>query len=476
MDEHLHKDIGKQFRDEINPLKQQPRKHIWENIDKALDKEEAKNYKQKYLLLRKSVLLLLFIGVAGFFAFYFNTSKNKPSGNEFAIQSLPTGQAGIKEKNASVQNQNATVNKEPIDLSGFIKPQIPSNLLSIINPSQNFSENFFPFSKNFMKDRTKTKIKIKAGEITYEEDIKSLPVVTKENNYTETDLAISPALQKTQTANSENSFPKLTNSEKKNTVLINAPASLSEAPNKKQKNSKHKFTLLAFAGPDYTDYRLINDRHNNYDNKAGIETRERSDLSYSFGILLGYAVGKRISVQSGITYAASNISINPTEIYAEKNNAGLIKYRYNTSYGYGYLQPSFSSSPAVGDSLFADGANHTLHYITVPVIVKYKIGKKKLTFNPGVGIGLSILTKATLTTDLVDNLNRETESISKLEGIKKLSAGLIFTPELQYQLSKKVNLSLSPSFKYSLGPINKGNVVKTYPYTIGVGLGLVYKF
>jgi outer membrane protein W len=130
----------------------------------------------------------------------------------------------------------------------------------------------------------------------------------------------------------------------------------------------------------------------------------------------------------------------------------------------------------VGDSLYANGANHTLHYITLPVMVKYAIGKKKLTFRPGIGIGLNIVTKATLTTDLTDNLNRETESLSKLDGIKKLSTSLIINPELQYSLSKKWNLSVSPYFKYSLGAINKGNVVKTYPYTIGVGLGVVYKF
>ena len=33
-----------------------------------------------------------------------------------------------------------------------------------------------------------------------------------------------------------------------------------------------------------------------------------------------------------------------------------------------------------------------------------------------------------------------------------------------------------PYLKYSLGAINKDNVVKTYPYTFGLGMGVVYKF
>lgn len=213
-----------------------------------------------------------------------------------------------------------------------------------------------------------------------------------------------------------------------------------------------------------------------YDNKAGIESRERSDLSSSVGLLLGYNVNNRISLQSGITYSTTNISISPTKIYAEKDNTGSVKFRYNTSSGYGYLLPSFSSSPGVGDSLISDGANHTLRHISIPFILKYRIGNNKLTLNPGAGILFNFLTKATLTTDLVDRLNRETEFTSKLEGMKKINSSLILIPELQYQLSKKINISVLPYFKYSLGAINKGNVVKTYPYTFGLGIGAVYKF
>jgi hypothetical protein len=81
-----------------------------------------------------------------------------------------------------------------------------------------------------------------------------------------------------------------------------------------------------------------------------------------------------------------------------------------------------------------------------------------------------------LTTDLQDRFNSETEYISNLEGIKKINTSLIITPELQYQLSKKWTIAVIPYFKYSLGAINKGNVVKTYPYTLGLGVGAVYKF
>ncbi|MFM9909349.1 MAG: hypothetical protein ACKVOW_08370 [Chitinophagaceae bacterium] len=53
---------------------------------------------------------------------------------------------------------------------------------------------------------------------------------------------------------------------------------------------------------------------------------------------------------------------------------------------------------------------------------------------------------------------------------------MLVIPEVQYQVSKNWSIIALPYFKYSLGPVNKGNVVKTYPYTVGMGIGAVYKF
>jgi len=259
------------------------------------------------------------------------------------------------------------------------------------------------------------------------------------------------------------SQPVIINQSSKNTIKI---------------NNKHKsgFTLTAYIAPEYSAFRLANDKQSNYDNRSGILKRESSDVSAAAGVLLGYKIKNEVTIQSGVTYSSSNINISPTKIYAEKENGGAVKYRYNKSFGYGYLLPSFNISPAVGDSLLSNGANHTLQYISVPIIIKYKSGNKKITFHPGVGVAFNFLTKATLTTDLEDRFNRETEYITKLESIKEFSASLVLTPEVQYQLSGNWSISAMPYFKYSLGAVNKGNVVKTYPYTVAIGIGATHRF
>ncbi len=478
MDKHLHKDIGEQFSNEINKLNQQPRGHIWENIDKALDKTDATNYKDKFTRLRKRtlLLLLLLIGISTFSIIYFNTSKNKntPQGT---ANNYNMAEQKLKEPANNNETRSTAANKkEQSSTNSFAPQQIVDNTAAKDNAVSKEEQDVFSSKKISIIKKGKTAVKITTGTTeeettTDENDVESL----KKNIPKKiTDADVFNAQVKP--INAEKNISTIPGAAKTDSLLPVVNNTSAKNNNKKQQKNNSRFTLTAFVAPDYTAYRLENDEKNSHDNKNGIENRERSDISSSIGILLGYKIGKKIMLQSGITYSASDISIDPTKIYAEKDDAGAIKYRYNTSYGYGYLLPSFSATPAVGDSLFANGANHTLHYISIPLLVKYKLGNKKITFHPGAGVTFNFLTKATLTTDVEDRFNSETEYITKLKSIKKISPSLILTPEVQYQLSKKMSISAMPYFKYSLGAINKGNVVKTYPYTFGLGIGVVYKF
>ena len=469
MDKHLHKDIGEQFSEEINSMSQQPRDHIWEDIDKQLDKKDAENYKGKFIRLRKKalLLLLLLIGISTFSLIYFNTSKNNSS---------LSGQKTEDRGNNNVINDPLKSKKDNSVSKNFPQKQIAANDIDGGITVNNSLQDLFIPGKISVKKNGETLTKFANDILATNETVDNNEPVLNKNNSPEKQIEAGNFKIVKKAEVDENNLLAIALVSKKDSLAVTAN-NQSQKNNTKMPNKRAaKLMLTAFAAPDYSRYRLVNDKHNNYDNKADIATRERSDLSSSIGVLLGYKIGKRVIIQSGIIYSSSNISIAPTKIYAEKNNAGSIKYRYNTSSGYGYLLPSFSTSPAVGDSLFTDGANHTLRYISFPIIAKYKLGNKKTTFHPGVGVTFNFLTKATLTTDVVDRLNRETEYISKLESIKKIGYSLILTPEVQYQLSKKWSISTMPYFKYSLGAINKGNVVKTYPYAFGLGIGAVYTF
>ena len=131
MDKHLHKDIGEQFSDEINKLDQQPRGHIWENIDKALDKTDATNYKDKFIRLRKRtlLLLLLLVGISTFSVIYFNTFKTKNNPQYAAGYPGPSAQKINGQTEAAKKNNTVTVNDEALTTNNF--NQLHPSLLKI---------------------------------------------------------------------------------------------------------------------------------------------------------------------------------------------------------------------------------------------------------------------------------------------------------------------------------------------------------
>lgn len=469
MDKKLPSDIGERFRDEINLLSRQPHEHIWENLDKALDIIQARSYEDKFLRLRKRtiLLMLLLIGTSVFSVVCFNTTKNKSNNYSLSLYEK-------KESSTAIDtNDNTTDKRNFHSTNHFTQKRTADENIATGNTVQKAVQSL-ALEELLIEKRGKTVKKGTKSNMEEKESATGNKIRSKDNASEKSVTGVLNATIKSESA--EKKLPRTFHILTKDPIEVASENNFLQSSDKRQHKKKFKVSLTAFIAPDYSQYHLINDKYNNYDNKVGIAKRERSDLSSSVGILIGYKTGDKTTIQSGIAYSSTNISIDPAKIYAEKDNAGVTKYRYNTSSGYGYLLPSFSSSPAVGDSLSANGANHTLHYISIPIIAKYRMGNKKLTFNPGVGVILNFLTEATLTTDVEDRFNRETEYIAKLESIRKIGISLMFFPEEQYQLSKIWSISAMPYFKYALESINKGNIVKTHPYTIGMGIGAVYKF
>ena len=72
---------------------------------------------------------------------------------------------------------------------------------------------------------------------------------------------------------------------------------------------------------------------------------------------------------------------------------------------------------------------------------------------------------------------KQNESEIPLRGLKKINFGLLVKTEIQYRVTSKMAVSLIPSFKNTLGPINMNNsILQAYPYNFGIGAGVVYLF
>jgi len=236
-------------------------------------------------------------------------------------------------------------------------------------------------------------------------------------------------------------------------------------------DKSRRFSAIIFFSPDLPFYRFQNDLPYNGSGND-LKDKERPDLSSTTGVLIDYRLSDHWSLQSGMSYSNTAISIDPKTIYAEKDNTGSVKYRYNASSGYGYVLPSFSSSPSVGDSLYAFSANHTLQYLNIPAAIRYNIKKGKFKLFASAGISTNFLLRGIIETPVENSSNNETEVIHHLHGLKKIYFSGLFNIGAEYRLNKRFSLMLSPTRRVALNSINKNVSVKSYPNSFGIATGI----
>lgn len=245
----------------------------------------------------------------------------------------------------------------------------------------------------------------------------------------------------------------------------------SDTHNRKIRQSR--FSITPFFSPDVAWYQLQEDKPDNqHVSLAQIEESEKHEFSSTVGALIDYKLYKHWSLQSGLTYSNTNITVEPKTIYAQPDNTGNIKYRINTSSGYGFILPSFSTHPGIGDSLYAFMSTHTLNYIGIPMAVKFHIAEGKVTFNTMAGVSLNFLTKGKVEGSVEKGFSHETEVVNHLQGLKKIYLKGLAGLGVDYKLNAKIALSFAPTYRFALTSINQNAPVKSYPNSFGFVFGL----
>lgn len=229
--------------------------------------------------------------------------------------------------------------------------------------------------------------------------------------------------------------------------------------------------LNIFSSYEQVGYQLDSDDRATLNN---IKHSEVHEPSFSGGILATRFFNKHWGIQTGLIYSYTAIGISPQKIYAFQDPAGDIAYKYVTSSGYAYINPSFGPPPAFGDSLIAE-SKHTLQSVHIPVMAIYRLGKNKLTVSPAAGIDAGFVTSARAEVELTDASNHERAIINKLMGTKKIYWSAAASVDIQYKLTKKTSLSLQPVYRHAISPITENNVVETFPKSFGLRVGLVIK-
>ena len=518
MDENLH-DIDKLFRDPIEEHEETPSGKVWDAIDNNLNKSNIVSIKKKYNNLKKLAvaLLLLLLGTI-----VYEVQTNKPALKDIATTKTNDKEdniAGDKQtKQSTVQNKvniNDTAGTESVNsnnyttnnavnnddkntaLSGAVKNNdkrtaapVSQNTGSVQNStikrksSKDITDDTLhpdANEKSTVKKSSgqKTKIRVQNAPVTELTDENQL-----NNNDENTDAIAANVLMPLDRVKVE----RIIGSRKNNTLKIN-PARISPdaalknglAKNKTTKAAKSfHFSVMPFFSPQFSFNRIEDDHHDGgpqpRNGRDAIKKDEQHQSSSVAGILIDIPVGKKWSLQSGVTYINKNIEIEPKKIFAKLDNDGKVKYRFDCSSGYTYISPKTGTTPAVGDSVNAAASTNTLQYLGIPLAINYNFSVGKFNIIPTVGTVANFLVKQQIQTELIQGTTKEKQTINTIQGMKPLYFNAVAGIAFEYDLSKRIALSVMPSGNFALSSINKDAAVKSYPNSFGLSGGVKIKF
>ncbi len=454
MDEDLQ-NIEDLFKKGLEANLQMPPQKIWDSIDNMLDKEKVIAIKSKYDSLKKITLLLLLLFSGGLIYELGGWFKNK-------------GRVKINKQVKSTDNFTADKNVTILGTKGQQLGNLPGKEqtpLTFTNPYKNSGKYkgrpVGSAASAYKVSINNTGATKDVFQHTGSNNVMELPL-SKEINILYMDKIILRVPDGVSTA--KIMLPASVNfTIKKNTL-----------PGKKIKEKKQPhFFITPYFSPDVAWYRLDDDNPDNQpDSRDEIKSGERHEFSSTFGVMIDFKLNEHLTVESGLTYSNTNISIDPKSIYAQKDNSGHVQYRINTSSGYGYVLPSFSGNPAVGDSLTAFVSAHNLQYIGFPVAVKYCIAGGRFSLNTMFGVSVNFLTKGEIETTVAKNSDNETDIVNNIQGLKKIYSSGLTGLTTEYKLNKRLALSFAPTFRFALNAINSGAVVKSFPKSFGFATGL----
>lgn len=485
MDEDLH-NIEDLFYSALDDNEETPSQNVWEGVEKRLDKDNIKSIKKKYTNLKRiAILLLLLLGISIYEMNTIHNSNNLAKNNNSDSENQQKTTRNIdKASNEKTDNDSERLfelvrinntKKEKGALTNSVQKQ---NAIHIINSEKDILKDQ-PFIHSSTKRRLTSKPfnKIKIKNDNPNEDEK----LTVQNNNEQTVYQIALTKQKNLWIENILLQSKKSIDLKKSHYSIVAPkATLIDKSNKNITaiiQNKHikpsRFSITPFFSPDIAWYHLQDQNINNQSgNASDIEREEKHEFSSTYGALVDYKINKQWGLQSGVTLSNTNINTEPEIIYAQPDNTGKIKYRINTSSGYGFILPSYSANPVIGDSLYAFTSTHSLQYIGIPIAVSYSIAKSKFTFSARAGVSANFLTKAKLETSVEKGFDNSVETTNNIQGLKKIYFSGLTAIGVDFQLSKRTSLAFAPTLRFALNSINKNATVKSYPMTFGSSVGL----
>ena len=205
---------------------------------------------------------------------------------------------------------------------------------------------------------------------------------------------------------------------------------------------------------------------------------KKGQFTTSYGIGVGYALNKRLSVRTGINKLEVGYDTQDVAVYSSPETSGGHNYKNINFSSEGAVMSIVGSGtysatqiPSSFSSLFDSSLNQRFGYLEVPLELSYKLSDKKLRVDVIAGISTFFLNK----NEIYSENKVKTTYIGEANNLNNMSYSTNLGVGLEYKISKSLNFNFDPMFKYQLNAFSNdaGNFK---PYILGIYSGLSYRF
>lgn len=219
-----------------------------------------------------------------------------------------------------------------------------------------------------------------------------------------------------------------------------------------------------------------------------INNPKNGEVNTSYGVKVGYALSKKITIRSGInslnlSYDTANVLVYDN--VATPNNAAASSGSVFKNITFKNTNPGTTESFAilsgdefsvlqtsslVGNNLNA-GLSQRISYIEIPLEIEYKIIDKRFGLNVITGFSSFFAGE----NEVVSEIAGRKRVIGEANNINDVSFSTNFGIGIDYKFSDSFKFNLEPTFKYQINAYSEtsGNF---NPYIIGVYTGFNYRF
>jgi hypothetical protein len=236
---------------------------------------------------------------------------------------------------------------------------------------------------------------------------------------------------------------------------------------------RHRFELTAYASQELAGYNFA-DHDSAGPRGREIEKQQNTSFSRSVGVLVSYHLHRHWLVESGLSLSRSVTVSNPGKAVAVVDNNGKVSFLINTVTGYGYVASAGNAN--IGDSANAGKTIGKVEYISLPLIVSRQWTIGRFTLLTGAGVDIDLLTRATIQTSITNASGAAPQTEITQYGLRRVNYGWQIKGECRYRLSQNYAATVMATFKSSVSSVNINTPYSTYPYNLGIGIGITRTF